>query len=1176
MDETIPDEIQRSSFGHEEEFMTFLKNFLEENTKFTPVVAVGNESSPHLSRLSAILDEYQEQPYLLDPYLSKMVEPVVEELKKEIRTIINQDDIPPDRVTRLHQLAILMYWYSKTRGTKSIVSFFPHTVQDLPLALEFTEKKAEMLSETEAWALRYVMTLWLSLICMIPFDLARFDEPGASPDRLVAARLDSIGKIYIRYPGIERESAAMLLARLYMRTDMLHLVPRHLDWSIQRIRDGANTFEVIGLTQVVAVMMKAGGAGLALPYANEFRNLIEELRSSNTNKDLLTQDLMKDTVIRKYRIKLIVRLAMCELPGKPRKVNLQNRILVVKGTGEDNNNLTDDYDIPIPESIENVIEELISGVQDQDTAVRYSSAKGIARVASRLPEAFSDEILDAVTALFSIHGVQLADGTLDLPPTSEATWHGACLAYAELARRGLISQSRLGEVIGWICKALAFDVRKGAHSVGSSVRDSSAYVLWALVRAQSVEVLAPHLLEIALRLTTMSLFDREVHVRRAASAAYQEAVGRTGSIPHGIDVLRVTDFYAVSIRRNAFLVAAPQVAEFLEYQKPLIDHVMQVTIRHWDPNIRVLGSQALSRICAVDLKRLGSETAVRLSARLRSMDTNDVHGALLSIAEIARAFKEAGLEEERLQCFKYLAILPSSAYQKFRGDLIVEGACLLVAESVSTTALSLPSVAGLPDWRHIVIQNGMKHPNEAVQTAATSALANVSELVDCAQEVQTFAREFQAKNASRALQCSISRAFGALAYDKFGNGLDDAIRCLVGGITTNTETYSKRVEARRNCITSLAEMVVRLMKTSPDLLSSSMNRIYTTILSGFDDYTADQRGDVGSWVRMAALRAVASISEALFLRKNDLVSFENYLPPDAWHSAVAGVLKQGVERLDNVRAVAGEQLMALIWSEPVRKGAVGQWAIPGLEKLGTSFPQDQIVSWSDGEWLFPRMPALLDIKAYRSKLLSGIIISFGSRNESSQLPLVNGLCAYANSLPISSEPNNFDSRWGLIELVDAVLDTGRSNLSVNSVMIPVLKTVDVLFEGEVLTRLCYEETGVKRLRIALDQAGKGADRLKSVPRITGAMKIVVDFIALPPVAQAACEYLDLFLGHRFPRVSADTAEALYLLTQTQDIEESEQLDELLLETSWINLDDTTRSVKAKEVSSLLSTLIRGV
>ncbi|KAG8769057.1 hypothetical protein FRC12_005192, partial [Ceratobasidium sp. 428] len=612
-----------------------------------------------------------------------MVEPVVEALKKEIRTIVKQDEIPEERITRLHQLATLMYWYSKTRGTESIVPFFPHTVQDLPLALEFTEQKAEMLSESEAWALRYVMTLWLSLICMIPFDLARFDTPGSPPDRLVATRLDSIGKLYLRYPGIERESAAMLLARLYMRTDMLSHVPRHIDWSIDRIRsENANTFELIGLMQAMAIMMRAGGAGLVSSHVDRFRSLIGAVESTKASKNLLTQNLMKDTLVRKYRIKLIVRLALCELPGKPRKVNMQNRKLVIQSAGGDvTDDMSEEYDITIPESIESVIEDLINGAQDQDTAVRYSAAKGIARVASRLPEAFSDEILDAVTGLFSIHGIQLADGTLDLPPTSESTWHGACLAYAELARRGLISQSKLQEAIEWICKALAFDVRKGAHSVGSGVRDSASYVLWALVRAQSVESLKPYLLEISLRLTTTSLFDREVHVRRAASAAYQEAVGRTGSIPHGIDVLRATDFYAVSIRRNAFLIAAPQVVVFSEYQQPLIDHVMEVTLRHWDPKMRALGAQALRRMCAVDLKDLGTRTAAQLSSRLRSMDTNDVHGALLGLSEIAKGFKEGGYEEERLQCFKHLGTLPSSSYQKFRGDLNVEGACLLMAES---------------------------------------------------------------------------------------------------------------------------------------------------------------------------------------------------------------------------------------------------------------------------------------------------------------------------------------------------------------------------------------------------------------------------------------------------------------------------------------------------------------
>ncbi|KAG9100619.1 hypothetical protein FRC06_003912 [Ceratobasidium sp. 370] len=564
--------------------------------------------------------------------------------------------------------------------------------------------------------------------------------------------------------------------------------------------------------------------------------------------------------------------------------------------------------------------------------------------------------------------------------------------------------------------------------------------------------------------------------------------------------------------------------------------------------MRVLGAQALRGMCAVDLANLGKKTASQLSLRLRSMDTNDVHGALLGISEIAKGFKERGFEAERLQCFKYLSILPNSSYQKFRGDLIVEGACLLVAESVSTEALSLVPSEGVPDWRQIIINNGMKHQNEAVQTAATLALAAISELVDCAPEVRAFARDFQTKNASPATRCSISRALGALAYDKFGNGLDEAVQCLLGGITVN--------------------MLMRC-----EVLSSTMSSIYAAVLSGLEDYAVDQRGDVGSWVRIASLRAIASISEALFSRKNDLTRFEDYLPPNAWYSAIGGVLKQGAERLDNVRAVAGEQLMVLVWSPTIRESAVGSWAIPGRDKLESSFPRDQAVPWSDGEWLFPKMAPLLDIEHYRAMLLSGIIMSLGSRNESSQLPLANGLCTYANSLPMISSPGAHQRSWSLIGLVDAILDVSRANISSNNVMIPVLKTLDVLFEGEVLGRLCSEEAGTKRLRVALDQAGKGGDKLKNVQRILGAMKVVVDFIALKPVAKVACGYVEAFLGHRFPKVSADTAEALYLLTQTQDVGESEELEELLLETPWITLDDETRKLKAKQVTTLLHMVV---
>jgi hypothetical protein len=59
------------------------------------------------------------------------------------------------------------------------------------------------------------------------------------------------------------------------------------------------------------------------------------------------------------------------------------------------------------------------------------------------------------------------------------------------------------------------------------VRDAAAYVLWALARAQDPAALAPHADNLARRLVTVALYDREIHIRRAASAAFQEHVGRT-------------------------------------------------------------------------------------------------------------------------------------------------------------------------------------------------------------------------------------------------------------------------------------------------------------------------------------------------------------------------------------------------------------------------------------------------------------------------------------------------------------------------------------------------------------------------------------------------------------------------------------------------------------------------
>ena len=65
------------------------------------------------------------------------------------------------------------------------------------------------------WALRWVMMLWLSLVAMIPFDLAQFDDESKLGH--TARSLESVGKSYLGKAGLERDGAALLLSRLYMR-----------------------------------------------------------------------------------------------------------------------------------------------------------------------------------------------------------------------------------------------------------------------------------------------------------------------------------------------------------------------------------------------------------------------------------------------------------------------------------------------------------------------------------------------------------------------------------------------------------------------------------------------------------------------------------------------------------------------------------------------------------------------------------------------------------------------------------------------------------------------------------------------------------------------------------------------------------------------------------------------
>ena len=94
--------------------------------------------------------------------------------------------------------------------------FFPHEVADLTIALDCITKAQDIVVKPSSnWAFRYILLLWLSLVCMIPFDLEQFHEVGKEGE--TAMRVEAVGKSFLNKAGLDREAAALLLSKFYMR-----------------------------------------------------------------------------------------------------------------------------------------------------------------------------------------------------------------------------------------------------------------------------------------------------------------------------------------------------------------------------------------------------------------------------------------------------------------------------------------------------------------------------------------------------------------------------------------------------------------------------------------------------------------------------------------------------------------------------------------------------------------------------------------------------------------------------------------------------------------------------------------------------------------------------------------------------------------------------------------------
>lgn len=203
-----------------------------------------------------------------------------------------------------------LYLISKVRGPKHVVRLFSHEVTDVEPVLGMLSQQNPQ--DHETWEARYVLLLWLSIVCMIPFDMARFDglkeafTGAVERRRPVVDRILETAKVYLSVPDKSRDAAALVISKFVTRPDVKkEKLAEFQDWCLIRMeKANGETMDgmllLTGILTTLALLFKHGKREDLIPYAPIVLKQTGACEISSIN----------NTLLRKLNIKLIQRLGL--------------------------------------------------------------------------------------------------------------------------------------------------------------------------------------------------------------------------------------------------------------------------------------------------------------------------------------------------------------------------------------------------------------------------------------------------------------------------------------------------------------------------------------------------------------------------------------------------------------------------------------------------------------------------------------------------------------------------------------------------------------------------------------------------------------------------------------------------------------------------------------------------
>lgn len=1027
-------------------------------------------------------------------------------------------------------VCILLYTLCKVRGYKIIVGFLNNEPRYLEQILDAVERTVVREEAREVqWQVPYVLLLWLSHLLLTPFDLDSIsilpgpkhddDGHGLLSQHLppLILRILRIGLKYLHTPTKAQDAAAAMLVRLSTRPDVQKfgladsLVKNRLPKLESAAAEMPNMYEMLGSLRFVAGLASSTELSHLIP---SIYRTCEKTFDENDDSTLSSNAVAKKVIVKIFRNIAILSLRSAHADGP--------LLSFLQTTGV----------------LENVIDYLLRSLGDKDTPVRFAAAKAISLIILELEPEMAHEVTQALLDSFKEdmpRSALAADFTIANP----LKWHGLTLALSHILFKRSASPAQLPDILNALVSALQFQKRTATGStLGTNVRDAANFGIWSLARRYTTTELLPVKAEIlqssslngsdmsvvqllATQLVLSACLDPAGNIRRGSSAAFQELVGRHPDQVHaGIALVQVIDYQAVSLRNRAMVSVANSTAKFHQmYWQNLLEGLFGWRgLGSSDVSSRESAATSIADLAANQPTIQNLNVLHRIRKVLENCSLQDVeglHGLTLAAANILEhkasipTGDERSLDVDLLQLLPVFARLKDAIRDVHPRVLRSEFPASLVRFTTAMCNASVLAVRRDPSFADSV-------PFETIDVITDRLLTRHEDWVTgvVPELALSLLRLRQASNrplgylGAQALATKVNVDSSKTTLHGVGRAI------ALGSLASSFEPVGLQGGEARDVVSALSSLMVaanvdwrivgaRSLQLVVDSISGTerlnaeiARLICTAIRRGLNDYTIDERGDVGSLVRLQSISCASAIlSNSAFQSHVELLQ-----------TVKGDICRLSLEKLDRVRLQAaqfrGKHLdLAQLAMIDIASVSSLKFFDAALLPLATESPG----------WV-------------QQALLEGCISCAGGSAESL---LQNS----REVLALSMESMDIARLEKLISVYSAIM---KAHLVETTNAQPGLELLAFLFDMQIPQRLA--ESSTFKWRNLLSTVQKSHHKSNDIPKILAAVHVYYGLAEIPTIhGEVLKKLISMLKTNPYPRVRMTVAEVLYMVTRDESL-----------------------------------------